>query len=107
MESEPLPRELAELERQLSRRAAIAPSTNFKSRVVAAAETARRAQASPTGWGSLQWSAAAAAILIVLNVSMIAASRNAVSVSSHDHVTIAKYLQMLHDVEAEQNRDLK
>jgi hypothetical protein len=107
MESESLPPQLAELERRLRRRDSIAPSTNFKNRVVAAAEMARRAPSSPLGWGSLQWSAAAAAILVLLNVSMIAASRNAVSVSDHDHVTIAKYLQMLHEVEAQQNRDFK
>jgi hypothetical protein len=108
METDPLPPELAELESRLIGRSTIAPSADFKDRIVTAAERADEARSAFNRWGSLQWSAAAAAILIVLNLSMIAASETAVSPHSpSDPVPMARYLQLLQQVEAQQNRVLK
>jgi len=108
MDTNPLPPELAELESRLRSRIGYEPSAGFRARVVGAAERVHASRPMVIQWGPMQWSAAAAAILIVLNLSMISASQTAFSLDPpRERVSLASYLQILQQADVQQNRVTK
>jgi hypothetical protein len=71
-----LPEELRELENRISRLSMGSPSADFRSRLLGAVNTELAMRLStPPARDSWYWITAAASILIVLNVSLISASR--------------------------------
>jgi hypothetical protein len=75
--------ELLELENRLRNRSADEPPAHLRDRVLGAVATelaVPRQSASGGQWDSGWWAAVAAAVLIVLNLSMICASQNEFSI---------------------------
>ncbi|MDP9174459.1 MAG: hypothetical protein M3O30_11415 [Planctomycetota bacterium] len=110
MHPDPLPQELIDLENQLRARPISSPTAGLRDRILrAAAESASPPQSTPAGqWTSGYWAAAAATVLIVMNLSMISASPNEFAIApapSPDQ--IAAELQALHQFETQQEGQFK
>jgi len=105
-------RELVELENRLRARPNDAgESDELRSRVMGAVavELAKPLQSSRAGqWDGRYWAAAAAAVLIVMNLSLVSASREAVSIHpSVNSDQLSLELQWVRQLEAQPEGILK
>jgi len=109
MDLNPLRQDLAELEARLLHRTADEPPPNLRDRVLRAVESvSTNHRPIAANWNSEWWSAVAAAILIVLNLSMVVASRSGFSIHSpRDADQVAKELRSLRLAEAQLQGTLK
>ena len=108
----PLPRTLQKLENGLRAQLRYEPSLTLRGQVMSAveAELSLSVGSSPTkpGWDGWSLMAVAAAVMVVLNVSLISASHNEFSVGSSNGVdSLSTELRALQSAENHNNGDFK
>jgi hypothetical protein len=105
MSSDPMPRVLVELEDRLRGRPVDRPTPGLRDSVLrAAADSTLPVRSSYAGpWKAWYWAAIAAGVLIVLNLSMISASQDELSVlPARSLDQVAAEIQALQALEAHQ-----
>jgi hypothetical protein len=104
-----MPADLVELENRLRVRPGHEPPADLRDRVLrAAAESALKRQSSVERWNSWYWAAVAAAVLLVMNLSMVSALQTQYSVRPTPGANqLTAELQAMQQLEAEQEGTLK